>query len=163
MSGALTKQGNDRAARLPPQNLEAERGLLGSVLLDNHVLDDVADMLVPDHFYLESHQRIYRAILRLHESGTHGFDPITVKESLEKQNELQEAGGDDYLIELLESVPHAGHAKYYSGIIREKAIQRRLIFACTDILSEAYDDTRETEDLLNRAEQRIFSILEQQE
>jgi replicative DNA helicase len=163
MAGALTKQGQDRNARVPPQNLEAERGLLGSILLDNHVLDDVADLLRPDDFYLDSHQRIYRAILRLHDSGTHGFDPITVKEALEKQNELKEIGGDDYLIELLESVPHGGHAKYYSSIIREKAIQRRLIFACTDILRDAYDDTLETEDLLNQAEQQIFSILEQQE
>lgn len=163
MASALTKQGQDRTARIPPQNLEAEKGLLGSIFLDNHVLDDVADVLHPDHFYLASHQRIYRTILRLHESGTHGFDSITIGEALDKQNELKESGGDEYLIELMESVPHGGHAKYYANIIRDKAIQRRLIYACTDILRDAYDDTAETEDLLNQAEQKIFSILEQQE
>jgi replicative DNA helicase len=163
MAGTLTKQGHDRITRLPPQNLEAEKGLLGSIFLDNHVLDDVADTLHADHFYLEAHQRIYRALLRLHDSGVHGFDPVTVRDALEKQGELKDAGGDDYLIELLESVPHGGHARYYADIIRDKAIQRRLIFACTDILRDAYDESSDTEDLLNGAEQKIFAILEQQE
>ena len=162
MAGA-PRQGPDRGDRAPPQNLEAERGLLGSILLDNHFVDEVADVLIADHFYLDSHQRIYKAILRLHESGVHAFDPITVGDSLKQQNELQEVGGYDYLNELLESVSHAAHAKYYAHIIRDKAIQRRLIFACTDILRNAYDATSETEDLLNQAEQQIFSILEQQE
>jgi len=149
--------------RLPPQNLDAEKGLLGSILLENHVLDDVADLLHPDHFYLESHKRIYRSILRLIDTGTQGFDPVTVGEVLDKQGELKDIGGADYLIELLESVPHAGHAKYYAEIVRDKAIQRRLIFACTDILKGAYDDTLETGELLEHAEQQIFQILEQQE
>jgi replicative DNA helicase len=163
MAAPSTKPLSDRIDRLPPQNLDAEKGLLGSILLENHVLDEVADLLQADHFYLDSHQRIFRSIMRLHESGTHGFDAVTVAESLAKQNELKEAGGVDYLIELYESVPHAAHAKYYAGIVREKSIQRRLIFACTDILRDAYDDTLETEDLLNQAEQQIFSILQQQE
>src|SRR5260221_9703913 len=113
MAGTLTKPGNDRFDRPPPQNVDAEKGLLGSILLENHVLDDVADMLHADHFYLDRHQRIYRAIMRLHESGVHGFDPITIGDSLKQQNELAEAGGYDYLAELLERVPHAGHTKYY--------------------------------------------------
>jgi replicative DNA helicase len=163
MAGALTQPGNNRLDRPPPQNIDAEKGLLGSILLENHVLDDVADLLHAEHFYIERHQRIFRSIMRLHESGTHGFDAVTVAEALAKQNELKEAGGVDYLIELYESVPHAAHAKYYAGIVRDKAIQRRLIFACTDILRQAHDDTLETEELLNQAEQRIFSILEQQE
>ncbi len=163
MAGALTKPGGSSLDRPPPQNVDAEKGLLGSILLENHVLDDVADLLHADHFYIERHQRIFRSIMRLHESGTHGFDAVTVAEALAKQNELKESGGVDYLIELFESVPHAAHAKYYAGIVRDKAIQRRLIYACTDILRQAHDDTLETEDLLNQAEQQIFSILEQQE
>ncbi|MSR57375.1 MAG: replicative DNA helicase [Planctomycetaceae bacterium] len=153
----------ERGDRLPPQNLEAEKGVLGSILLENHVLDDVADQLFPDHFYLDSHKRIYAAIQRLHESGTHGFDPVTVAEALDKTNELKEVGGYEYLHEILESVPHAAHAKYYAEIVRGKAIQRRLIYSCTDILKSAYDDTHSTEDLLDQAEQSIFQILEQQE
>ena len=163
MAGGLTRPGQERGARVPPQNIEAERGILGSILLENHVLDDVADTLHADHFSRPAHQLIYRAILRLHESGVHGFDPVTIRDSLEKQNELNDAGGDDYLIELLESVPHAAHARYYADIVREKAIQRRLILACTEILHDAYDEGAETEELLNQAEQKIFAILEQQE
>lgn len=164
MAGTSSKPAHDhRIDRLPPQDLEAEKGLLGSILLDNHVLDDVADVLVADHFYLDSHQRIYRAIFRLYESGVTGFDPITIGDALKQQNELKDVGGYDYLSELLDSVPHAAHAKFYAGIVREKAIQRRLIFACTDILKSTYDDTLPTEDLLNQAEQQIFQILEQQE
>ena len=153
----------NRIDRAPPQNNDAEKGLLGSILFDNHVLDDVADFLTADDFYLERHQRIYRVIQKLHESGTHGFDVLTVAEGLSKENQLKEAGGPDYLVELLESVPHAAHAKYYANIVLEKSVQRRLIYACTDILKEAYDETTETEDLLSQAEQRIFNILQQQE
>ncbi len=157
------RNGHGPGDRVPPQNLEAERGLLGSILLESHFVDEVADVIGADHFYLDSHQRIFKAIMRLHETGVHGFDAVTVGDALKQQNELQDIGGYDYLNELLESVPHAAHAKYYAGIIREKAVQRRLIFACTDILKSAYDESSETDDLLNQAEQQIFSILEQQE
>lgn len=163
MATVPSRSGHDRVDRAPPQNTDAEKGLLGSILLDNHVIDDVADFLSADDFYLERHQRIYRTIQRLHESGTHGFDALTVAEGLTKQNELKEAGGPDYLVELYESVPHAAHAKYYAGIVRDKSIQRRLIYACTDILKNAYDDTSETVDLVDDAEQKIFHILQQQE
>jgi replicative DNA helicase len=159
----MPRNGHSPGDRVPPQNLEAERGVLGSILLENHFVDEVADVLSADHFYLDSHQRIYKAILRLHESGVHGFDPVTVGDALKQHNELTEVGGYDYLTELLESVPHSAHAKYYASIIRDKAVQRRLIFACTDILKNAYDASSETDDLLNQAEQQIFSILEQQE
>ncbi|MFN0054618.1 MAG: replicative DNA helicase [Planctomycetales bacterium] len=152
-----------RADHLPPQNLEAEKGLIGSILFDNHVIDDVADRLRPDHFYLDSHKRIYQAILRLHESGVHGFDAVTVGEALDQGGELKAIGGYEYLQEVIEAVPHAAHAKYYSDIIRSKAVQRRLIYTCTDILKSAYDDANDTQDLLDQAEQGIFQILEQQE
>lgn len=154
---------SERVDRLPPQNLEAEKGVLGSILFDNHVLDDVADLLIADHFYLDSHRRIYQAIMKLHESGVHGFDFITIGEALDKTNELKEVGGYEYLNEIADSVPHAAHAKYYAEIVRSKSIQRRLIYACTDVLRSAYDDTDDTQGLLDKAEQGIFQILEQQE
>src|SRR6185436_5438654 len=120
----------DRIDRLPPQNLEAERGVLGSIFFDNHVVDEVADVLVADHFYLDSHRRIYAAIHRLHENGVHGFDAVTVGETLEKSGEIREIGGYEYLREIVEAVPHAAHAKSSADIVRSKAIQRRLICAC---------------------------------
>ncbi|RPI79420.1 MAG: replicative DNA helicase, partial [Planctomycetaceae bacterium] len=125
--------------------------------------DDVADKLLPDHFYLDSHRRIYAVIKQLYDKGKHAFDAVTIAEALEKKGELQDCGGSDYLIEILESVPHAAHARYYAEIIRDKAIQRKLISACTDILRSAFDESLPTEDLLNLAEKEVFSILEQQE
>lgn len=158
-AGSFIKRGE----RLPPQNLEAEKGVLGSIFLENNVIDEISDTLRPDHFYLDSHRRIYAAILNLHESGVHGFDAVTIGESLERRGELADIGGSDYLFEILQSVPHAAHAKYYAQIVRDKYVQRQLILACTDILRNAYDEGTDTDDLLNQAEQGIFQILEQQE
>jgi replicative DNA helicase len=151
-----------RGERLPPQNLDAEKGVLGSIFLDNDVIDEISDTLRADHFYLDSHRRIFAAILGLHESGVHGFDAVTIGEALERRGEFADIGGD-YLLEILQSVPHAAHAKYYAKIVRDKYVQRQLIIACTDILRNAYDEAMETDDLLNQAEQGIFQILEQQE
>ena len=85
--------------RAPPQNNDAEKGLLGSILLDNHVIDDVADVLSADDFYLDRHQRIYKAIQRLHETGTHGFDALTVAEGLAKNNELKDKNDGQHIAE----------------------------------------------------------------
>lgn len=157
--------GNSLASALntPPQNLEAERGVLGSILLVNDVLDEVSDLLHPDQFYLDAHRRIYRAIVDLRDTGVDGFDPVIVAEALDKRNELAEIGGVEYIERVLASVPHAAHAKYYATIVRDKSMLRQLIYACTDILKDSYDDSRDSEEILTHAEQTIFQILEQQE
>ena len=152
----------ERGLKLPPQNLEAERGVLGSILLMNDYLDEVADFLVPDHFYLDAHKKIYQCLLDLHQQGVHGFDAVILSEALERRNELEEIGGPDYLIRIMEGVPHAAHAKYYAEIVRDKSLQRRLIYACTDILRDCQAESEEPQELLSRAEQQIFQILEQQ-
>ena len=149
--------------KLPPQDLDAERGVLGSILLMNDMIDEVADIIQANHFYLEAHQQIYNGIWRLHDNGIRGIDAVTLSSELAKKNELEAIGGNRYLIEILDTVPHAAHAKYYAGIVRDKYIQRSLIYACTDILRENYEDADDTQELLQRAEHRIFQILEQQE
>lgn len=159
-TGTHSPQGFDR---LPPQNLEAEKVVLGSIFLENHSFDDVADLLTADHFYLPAHRRIFGAILKLRDDGRDAFDPVMVGESLEKSGTLEEVGGYEYLEEIFHAVPHAAHAKHYAEIVRDKAVQRRLIFACTDILRAAYEDSRDTTDLLELAEKEVFQILEQQD
>jgi hypothetical protein len=136
----------------PAQSLEAEKGLLGGILLDNKTIDEVVGTLNPDHFYLEKHQRIFRAILRLRDAGIHAFDPITVRDALEKQNELDESGGDDYLIELLESVPHAGHCRYYAECIRGAAFKRRLQYKASDLQRMLQDPSVELDDAIDFAD-----------
>ena len=159
MAVAATTSGFDR---LPPQNLEAERGVLGSVLLMNEVLDEVVEVLAADHFYTDGHRKIFSAIRRLYDNGTQAIDPLTLAEELDRHSQLDDIGGASYLEQVLESVPHAAHARYYAGIVREKWVQRQLIFACNEILSECYDGSNDPDDVLSAAEQRIFRILDDQ-
>jgi replicative DNA helicase len=164
MSTGLVSKFKDAVQnKLPPQNLEAEQGVLGSIVLSNIAIDEVAEILHASHFYSDAHQRIYKAVMTLHEKGIRGIDAVTLHEELSRNNELEEVGGEDYLIEIIGAVPHAAHARYYAEIVRDKWIQRSLTYACNEILGECYEGGRETEDILASAEQKIFSILEQQE
>lgn len=147
---------------LPPQNLMAERSVLGSVLLEIHAIDEVADILRPEHFYSDIHGLIYSAILRLHDA-TIKVDAVTLAEELDKRNQLEDIGGVPYLGEILEAVPHAAHAKYYAEIVRDKWIQRSLTNVCTDVLRDCYEGADDTGDVLQRAERGIFEIMENQE
>jgi replicative DNA helicase len=158
-NGASTAEVFDR---LPPQNLEAERAVLGSMLLSHEAIDDVADVLQPRHFYADAHQRIAAAIYHLAETTYGGIDPVTVAEELERRGELAEIGGAPCLAQLMEAVHLTAHARYYADIVRDKFVLRSLREACTGILHDLCHETDETLELLGRAEQRIFSILEQQ-
>ncbi|MEQ9411926.1 MAG: replicative DNA helicase [Fuerstiella sp.] len=149
--------------RLPPQNLDAERGVLGSILLMNEAIDDVGEVLRPEHFYSDAHQKIYAAIRELYENNVKGIDGVTLAHELMRRSELDDVGGAAYLAEILDSVPHAAHVRYYANIVREKWLQRSLIYSCTEILAESYDLSTDIEDLLQSAERRIFGIVEQQE
>lgn len=149
------------ADRLPPQNLEAERSVLGSCLLVNDAIDEVADLIQADHFYSDAHRRIYATMFELHEQGRR-IDPVILAEALAQKGELEEIGGIECIHRILEAVPHAAHAKYYAGIVRDKWLHRSLIHACTDILRDCYESGDDTEEVLERAEQSIFRILESQ-
>jgi replicative DNA helicase len=148
--------------KVPPQNLDAEKAVLGSILLDNVVIDDLVQIVKTNHFYSDKNARIFSAILRLHDAGVRGIDAVTVAEELDSKGELDEAGNVMYLHEVLESVPHAAHAEYYANIVRDKSVQRELIHSCTEIIRESYSPQGDTLEVLNKAEQSIFSILESQ-
>ena len=152
----------DDRLRLPPQNLDAERGVLGSILLMNEAIDEVGESLKAEHFYSDAHQKMYSAIHRLYENGIRGIDAITLAEELVRSGHYEDVGGAGYLAQILEAVPHAAHVRYYATIVREKWMQRSLIYACTEILSESYEASDDVEGLLQSAERRIFSILESQ-
>ena len=148
--------------RLPPQNLGAEQSVLGCLLLENTALDEVADVLHADHFYSDIHQVIYATIVKLRESGKPA-DLVTVAHDLIERNLYADIGGNVYLLEILESVPHAAHVKHYAEIVRDKWIQRSLTNVCTEVLRDCYEGSDETAEVLKRAEQGIFGIFEQQE
>lgn len=146
--------------KVPPQDLEAERCVLGSILLLNDAIDEVQTQITHVCFYSDSHRRIFKAVQEMYEAGARGIDAVTLRDELERRAELEIVGGTPYILQILETVPHAAHAEYYAKIVREKWLQRSLIEACTESLRDAYHGHSDVEDILSQAEQRIFSIVE---
>jgi replicative DNA helicase len=149
------------ADRLPPQNIEAEQGVLGSILLDNEILHDIVPILKVDDFFRDSHQIIYRAIRNLYDLAK-PVDWIILEDELRRSDEIEKIGGADTLHQIIGSVPHAAHGRYYAQVVREKAVARELIATANEILREGYSNTFTAEDLLASAERRIFAIAEEQ-
>ena len=147
--------------RLPPQNLEAERGVLGSVLLDNDVLHDIVPILGVSDFYRDIHQTIYQAIRDLYDEGK-GIDAITLADELIHRDQFDKIGGDETLTEIVTSVGHAANARYYAGIVRERAIGRQLIESATEIIRDGYSNQYTAQELLESAERKVFAIAEEQ-
>ena len=127
------------AAKIPPQNLDAEMSLLGAVLIEEEVIADVSDKLKADDFYDKRHETIYGAMVRLFEHHR-PVDLLTLSDELKKKDELEMVGGSAYLTELTNYVPTAAHASAYADIVVQKAVRRRLIKASSDIAELGYDD-----------------------
>lgn len=143
--------------KLPPQNLEAEQAILGAILLENASLLKVIEILEPSHFYKESHRKIYSAMLEMFERNE-PVDLLTLSDHLRKNSLLDEVGGVTSLTQLMQSVATAANIRYYGKIVREKYILRNLINIATEIAAEAYEETDDVDQLLDRAEQKIFEI-----
>lgn len=145
---------------VPPNDLEAERSVLGSVLLVNDVVDEVASVLTPEMFYAHSHQLMFDAIMDMHNAGDKA-DVVTLAAELSKRDELEEVGGPAYLLQVLETVPHAAHAAYYAKIVRSMWRKRTLIDACTETLREAFGGM-DGDEAWEAAEQRLFRAADAQ-
>ncbi len=143
--------------RVPPQNLEAERAVLGALLLDENCFDRVMDMVSAADFYLESHRLIFEAICRLREKGR-PLDLISLSDHLKGEGNLDKAGGAAGVSALADRVPTAANVDYWARLVREKSLLRRLINEATHIISEAYDEPEELENFLDRAENKILDI-----
>jgi len=143
--------------RLPPQNLEAEVAVLGSMLLDNRVIADVANILKREDFYSADHQAIYEAIVELFDQGKPA-DLVLLSETLAGRGDLERIGGPEYLVGLVEKVPSAAHAEHYANIVRAASTRRRLIHSSTAILRDCYDQSITVEELLDRAQEEIFRV-----
>lgn len=155
-------QGNPRISseildRLPPHNLDAERGVLGSLLLDPSLCDEVVLVIRPEDFYAEPNRRLFHHIVAMHDEGKR-IDATLLVERLKQKGEYEAIGGAAYLAEIIHSVPVAAHALFYANIVRQKAMLRDLIYASTAILRDAYDPALDPEELVSRAEERIFSV-----
>ena len=143
--------------RQAPNSLEAERGVVGAILLNPSICDDVAVILRPDDFYSSANRRIYRHLLEMNSSGG-GIDLTLLIERLRNSAELVEVGGEPYLAELMRSVQVAAHATHYAKIVRDKAILRDLIETSATILGSAYEPEHTPRELIGLAEEKIFAI-----
>ena len=143
--------------KLPPQNLEAEASLLGSILIDKEAIIKVADVVVPDDCYSERHNIIFKSMLELYEARQ-PIDLLSLSNKLEGSGELEGLGGAAFLTELVESVPSAAHVTHYAGIVAHKATLRRLINAASEITNLGFDESAELDGLLDQAEQTLFAV-----
>jgi replicative DNA helicase len=143
-----------------PSNLEAERAILGAILLDNGMLNQAAERLRREDFFLDSHRRIYEQMILLYEGGR-AIDPITLQESLRRSGELELIGGPAYVASLFDGVPRFANIDNYTKIVKDKSILRRLITSSNQIMATCFDDEDEAEIILDNAERMILSIGEE--
>ena len=148
---------NTAAVSAIPHSLEAERSVLGAVLVDNRLLNRVLPILASEDFYRESHRRIFRAMENL-SVGASAVDPVTLGDALDKEGALESVGGIPYIASLLEGVPRLVNAEHHARIVKEKALLRRLIEESSRIASLAARDEESAESVLDEAEKAIFRI-----
>jgi len=152
-----TKPFNSTDTIVPPQNLEAEKSLLGSLLLDKDAMIKVADILRPDDFYEDRHRLVFEAMLALYEKRR-PIDAVTLTDTLKDQGRLETIGGASYLAELVGSMPSSANVVRYAEIISSKATLRRLIAAANSISVLSRDQSGEVDDVLDKAEQTLFAV-----
>lgn len=150
----------DLVSKIPPQNLEAERAVLGSMLIDPESVVKAIEIFSKRGekcFYLSAHQKLFRAIVNLFEENK-GVDHLIVAEELRKNGWLEEVGGGVYLTSLIDSVSTSAHLEHYARIVREKSLLRELIAVGTEIVSCCFTQEEEVEKLLDKAEENILNI-----
>jgi replicative DNA helicase len=152
-SAQQTKYGS----RVPPQAPDMEASVLGSVLLEKDALLKVIDMLSPDDFYQRAHGIIYQAMLDLF-NRKDPIDLLTLNQELQTKGQLETVGGEEYLASLAEMVPSAVHIAHYGKVVQQKATLRNLIAAGSDVIDLGFDESTETEELLDGGEKRIFEV-----
>lgn len=145
------------ASRVPPQNIEAERTVIGGILIDKNAIFRVADILEPADFYMPAHERIYEGILELY-SKNQPIDVLTLTNLLKEQGVLQDVGGSSYLAQLTDAIATASHVAHFAQIVKEKRVLRDLIQASAEITEASFTPAVEMEDMLDSIEQKILSI-----
>ncbi len=145
--------------KVPPQAVDLEEAVLGAIMLEKDALTAVIDILKPPVFYKEAHQMIFAAISRLF-GKSEPVDILTVTNELKNTGELDIVGGPYYITQLTNRIASAANVEYHARIISQKYIQRELIRISSDIIKDAFEDTSDVFDLLDRAEQNLFAVSE---
>ncbi len=160
-SNSTISLSSGESVNLPPQSIEAEQAVLGGLMLDNTTWDKVADKVIEDDFYRREHRLIFRAIAAL-SNENNPADVVTLSEWLDKNAELENAGGLSYIGSLAKNTPTAANIESYAKIVRERSVMRQLISVSTQIGSSAYNpEGRQAHELLDSAEKLVFEITEQ--
>lgn len=147
------------AERTLPHNLEAEKSVLGAILINNLAFNQAAEVIDSSDFFRDAHRRIFDKMVVLSERSE-PIDLVTLKDELVRSGELEDVGGPAYVSALTDGVPRSANVEYYAKIVKEKSTLRRLIQASTEVLTRAYDAEEDADDLLDEAERTIFSIAE---
>jgi len=159
--GEVASGGGDSLYRVPPQSMEAEACVLGSMILHAPCIDIIVQVVTAEQFYRPAHQLIFQALIELRQAGK-PIDLVLLKDELDRRKQLEQVGGVDYLVALAEGVPSAANAQYYATIVRDKAMLRDLIVAGTEMTQDAYDSGEEAGEVVDRAENRVFQIASRQ-
>lgn len=162
-SVTLRRGGADMSAlefgKLPPQARDFEEAVLGAIMIEDKAIDEVIEFLQQDAFYVEAHQKIYRAIKQLYLAEA-PIDLLTVTEQLKKNGELEQVGGAYYIAQLTNKIGSAANLEYHARIISQKHIQRMLITSSSEIIRDAYEDSTDVFELLDKAESSLMTISE---
>ena len=157
-----TINNSDIIDRIPPHNLEAEKAVLGSMLLDGSAITLATEVLKDSCFYVNANRMIFRVIANLYNEGK-PIDILIVMDELDRLNILDKIGGKEYLTSLLNSVATSAHVEHYANIVKEKAILRSLIESSTEIINDCYTSEQTASNILDKSEQKIFDISKQRE
>jgi len=159
----MGKQAKEGILRAMPENLAAEAAVIGSMIINFRCIGDVMELVQEEDFYHDEHRVLYRVIREMYEADKpEAIDGLTVRARLEQTKQLEKIGGTDYLRRVVESVPSAGSAVYYSKIVREASKRRTLIQTATELAEAGYDQSRDTVEVLCEAEAKVFATLERQ-
>lgn len=148
---------DNRGMRIPPQAIDAEKALLGAIMLKPERMYDVSDTIKADHFYVEKHRTVYQTMLELF-SKSEPIDMLSVSTRLRATKRIERVGGASYLTELVAAAPATANAGYYANLVEKTATHRGLIEAAEHIAELGYDEGRDLEDLLDAAEKRVFEV-----
>ncbi len=145
--------------RIPPQANEVEQAVIAAMLLDKEAISAAIESIDETYFYKESHRKIYLAIVELFDRHE-AVDMLTLTEELKKKGNIDDVGGPYYISEIINSVPSSANIEYHINIVRQKALSRKLITVCTEIVNDSFEQEKEVDNLLDKAEQSIFQISE---
>ncbi len=152
----MAKTSNENL-KLPPQNIEAEKSVLGSLMLDKDAVIKIANLIRQGDFYRDDHNLIYQAMIELYEKRE-PIDVLSLSNRLEEKNQLDVVGGSSYLTELVNSVPSSANIVHYAKVVQKKSTLRKLILAASEIVSLGYEEGEDVEKILDEAEQKLFSV-----